>query len=171
MRRATALALVMLLVCSGFAFADNFPVPVRGDPPSGPGWRLLSERIMDAFHAHTVDAATDRASLARLWTHYAPQGSPPIVYFDREIVALFGVGINSCTTGVRLDRVVIDRSAGLVYSITSERKKCLHLDLTGAAVFIVALDRAALPPSPFTLQLHAEPTCRSCADPEDRLTL
>lgn len=171
MRRATALALVLLLVSGGIAFADNFPVPVRGDPPSGPGWRLLSERIVSSGHAFTVDAATDRASLARLWTELSPRSSPPLVYFEREIVALFAVGISSCTTGVRLDRVVIDRSAGLVYSVTSESRRCPHLDLTGAAVFIVALARDALPSSPFTLQLHAEPTCGSCAVPEDRLTL
>lgn len=124
MRRATALALVLLLVVGGIVSADNFPVPVPDDRPSGYGWRLLSERIVDSGPAYTVDAATDRGEWARLWSEYSPGNTPPPINFDREIVALFGVGIGSCTTGVQLDRLVIDRSAGLVHSITSERRRC-----------------------------------------------
>lgn len=131
--------------------------------------------------AFRVRAATDRAAFGGLWQELGWKdhgrtdftGVPPwlAVDFDREIVVLFGVGIGSCTDSVQLDGVVIDKSARLVHSVTSERKHCPYLDLTGATVFVVALDRGVLPPSPFTIQLHAEPTCRSCPEPDDRLTL
>jgi hypothetical protein len=179
--RAFSLALALALLTASIVAADVFPIPGARYEPSGPGWRLLSEVHDSIGMAFRVRAATDRTAFGALWQDLGWDGRgrrdltgvPPwqAVNFEREIIVLFGVGISSCTVDVQLDDVVIDRSSRLVYSVTTEHHTCGYLDLTGAAVFVVALDRGALPPSPFTVQLHAEPTCRSCQEPEDRLTL
>ncbi len=180
MRRASALALVILLVGAGVVAADSFPLPGTAHAQVGDGWRLLAN-VHDRTRAMAfrVRAATDNPGYSAMWhelgpaaTHSMLIGSArPPVNFDSEIVVLFGVGIGSCTVGVHLIDVVIDRSTRLVHSVTTQRRNCLHLDLTGSVVFVVALARGALPLAPFTIQLRAEPTCRSCTEHEDRLTL
>lgn len=181
MIRAFSLALAIALLTASIVAADVFPIPGVRHEPSGPGWRLLSEVNDSGGMAFRVRAATDPAGFAALWHDLTADDPkrrdftnvPPwlAANFEREIIVLFGVGIGSCTVSVQFDDVVIDRSARFVHSVTSERRNCPFLDLTGAVVFVVALDRGVLPPSPFTVQLHAEPTCRSCQEPEDRLTL
>lgn len=84
---------------------------------------------------------------------------------------MFGVGAASCTTAVQLNDVFFDRSARLIYSETTDHWKCGFLDLNGSIAFIVALARDALPESPYAIQLRAQPTCRSCTEHEDRVTL
>jgi hypothetical protein len=179
--RALVLALAVALLTASVVAADAFPIPGSRHQPSGLGWRLVSEVDGDANMAYRVRVASDAATLAALWHEldWEDRGRYDLAYvppwlavnFEREIVVLFGVGVGSCTTGVQLDDVVIDTANQLVYSVTSEQRKCPFLDLTGAAVFVVALDRAVLPPSPFTVQLHAEPTCGSCVNPDDRVTV
>ena len=171
----------MTLLTASIVAADVFPLPGNRYQPNGFGWRLVSQ-VDDGFEmAFRVRAASDSAAFAALWRdlgweergRYGLAYIPPwlAVDFEREIVVLFGVGISSCTVSVRLDDVVIDTSNRLVHSVTSQDARCGYLDLAGAAVFVVALDRKALPPSPFTVQLHAEPTCGSCSDPDDRVTV
>ena len=181
MIRALALALVVALFAASVLAADAFPLLGHRQAPSGFGWRLLSEVTDTPFMAYRVRAATDRAGFDVLWQELRWDNRvrtdfsevPPwlAVNFEREIIVLFGIPTNSCTDSVQLDRVVIDSSTRLVYSMTSDHRHCGFLDLSGAAVFVVALDRSVLPPSPFTLQLHAEPTCGSCPEPDDRLTV
>ena len=65
------------------------------------------------------------------------------------------------------DGVVFDQQHALVHSQISDTKTCHFLDLSGSAVFAVALSRDRLPASPFILQLGPEPVCGSCADPPD----
>jgi hypothetical protein len=179
--RAVALAVAVTLLTASIVAADVFPIPGNRYAPSGFGWRLVSEVQGSLFMAYRVRVATDRAAFGALWQELGwndhPRtdftGVPPWVgvNFEREIAVIFSVGINSCTDSVQLDDVVIDRSTRLVHSVTSERAHCGYLDLSGAAVFVVALDRTALPPSPFTIQLHAQPTCGSCSAPDDRVTV
>ncbi|MEP7158837.1 MAG: hypothetical protein ABI797_05380 [Chloroflexota bacterium] len=181
MIRALASTLVIALLAASVLLADAFPILGHRQAPTGFGWRLLSQVDDKAEMAFRVRAATDRASFGALWQDLGLNSRPRrdftdippwlAVDFEREIVVLFGVGTNSCTDSVSLDEVVIDRESRVVHSVTSQQGHCGHLDLSGAVVLVVALDRAVLPPSPFTVQLHAEPTCRSCREPDDRLTL
>ena len=180
MKRAAALALALLLVAAGVVAADTFPLPGFAHARVGVGWRLMAElHDRSGAMAFRVRTAGDEASYAALWHELGPAATRnaligpqrPAVNFDSEIVAVFGEGISSCTTGVRLDDVVIDRAARTVHSEMTENRTCLHLDLTGSIVFVVALSREALPESPYTIQLHARPTCRSCTEHEDRVTL
>jgi hypothetical protein len=183
--RALALATVTALLVASVVLADTFPLVGNSYTPSGYGWRLIAQVGSavdpDRNMAFRVRAAGDEAAFLTLWhdlgwdgraqTDFTGMPLRLAVDFEREIVVFFGVGIGSCTDGVDLVDVVIDASNRLVYSVTKERSHCGFLDLTGAIVFVVALDRGALPASPFTLQLHARPTCGSCTEPEDRLTL
>jgi hypothetical protein len=63
--------------------------------------------------------------------------------------------------------VVFDLQRAFLYSHVDEARTCWRLDLSGAAVFAVALSRSRLPASPFTVQLRREPICRSCVDTPD----
>lgn len=181
MVRVLAVAFAVALLVASIVAADAFPILGNRHVPSGFGWRLVSEVDDDPYMAFQVRAATDRTGFDELWKELGWDerrrsdltGVPPwlAVNFEREVVVLFGVGINSCTASVNLDDIVIDRSNRLVHSVTSQRTNCGYLDLSGAVVFVVALDRGVLPLSPFTVQLHAEPTCRSCQEHDDRLIL
>jgi hypothetical protein len=174
------MAMALLLVGTGVVMADSFPLMGIAHAQVGNGWRLLAE-VHDRSRtmAFRVRAATDNVGYSVIWQELGPAArhsnlvgsARPPVNFDSEIVVFFGEGISSCTTGVDLIDVVIDRSARLVHSVTREHAKCGYLDLTGSVVFVVALAREELPPGPFAIQLHARPTCRSCTEPGDRLTL
>lgn len=129
-------------------------------PPPGPwanvgegdGWRLLvaGESRTDAY---TVRAATDATEWDAMWAEIGLDGDPPPVDFEREVAVSFGHGISSSCPELRLDDVEIDGDT--VFSRTSDpiAPRGCNLDLSGGAVFVVALARNALPEGGFTLQL------------------
>jgi len=119
----------------------------------GDGWRLLAAGEASGDDAYRVRAATDEAAYEDLWSALALGGDRPSVDFDAEVVVSFGHGIGSSCPEVRLDGVSI--RGGVVFSVTSdplEPRGCTA-DLVGAAVFVVAVERDALPDDGFTLQL------------------
>ena len=121
------------------------------------GWRLLAAGDAGGGEAYTVRAATDAASWESLWSALALDGARPEVALEDEVVVSFAHGIGSSCRETRLDGVVIE--GGVVFSVTSDPlapRNCTD-DLVGAAVFVVALDRTALPEDGFTLRL-----CREC---------
>ena len=120
----------------------------------GEGWRLLAagEAHNDAY---TVRAATDEAAWNEMWADIGLDGDAPSVAFEDEVVVSFGHGIGSSCPELRLDAVEL---GSLVFSRTSDPlapRNCTA-DLTGAAVFVVAIERHALPDEGFTLQLGPE---------------
>ena len=134
-----------------------FPLP--GDwanVPDGEGWRLLAAGEAGPEDAYVVRAATDAAAWAEMWSAIGLEGGPPAVDFTEEVVVSFGHGISSTCREVRLDGVGIED--GVVFSQTSDPlspRNCT-LDLRGAAVFLVAIERSALPGDGFTLRLARE---------------
>ena len=117
--------------------------------------------------AYSVAYAADAAAWDELWAAVAPGSAPPALDLASEIVALFADGIGSSCPELRLDGVVVDQAAGRVYSRISDplAPRICTADLAGSAVFVVAIERDALPPSPFTLALSEQPmTCGDCAD-------
>ena len=130
----------------------------------GDGWRLLAAGEASHADAYTVRAATDEAEFVDMWSAVALGGERPVVDFDAEVVVSFGHGIGSSCPELRLDDVSI--GDGLVFSVTSdplEPRGCTA-DLVGAAVFVVAIERDALPADGFTLQLDRDggPDCEGC---------
>lgn len=174
MKRALALALVLLIAGAGIVAADAFPFNLGLQPElaRGPGWRVIyADFPADSRFAYRVELATDDASFSALWSDVAGPSRPARPEnLERNVVALFAVGTGSCTTGASFDGLVFAEQR-LVHAEISTSRKCPFLDLNGAAVFLVAIARDRLPESPFTLQLEPQPTCGSCADPADRLTV
>jgi hypothetical protein len=127
---------------------------------SGEGWRLLSAVEAGALGAwpFKVDAAVSSGELLNVWNELSPGTNPPYVDFATEIVAFFGEAHGSSCPDVRFDNVVIDNVGRVVYDEVSNPLGNIPctLDLSGAHVFAVALMRAALPASPFTLRLHEQ---------------
>ena len=126
----------------------------QGDQPtSGPGWRLLGDE-WGAGDVYRTGIATDDDELATLWTKSGLSGGPGAVDWQREIVVWFGTA-QSSSCPERLDGVSVTGST-------------LHADLVvpgwpGACTadanphsFVVAVERAILPSSPFHVQLDAE---------------
>jgi hypothetical protein len=123
---------------------------------SGEGWRLLATSPDGGVEAYAVEAATNPDSLTALWEAWRLPGAAPEVNFEREIVVTFSEGISSGCPEVRFDGVHI--GDGVVWSRTSDPlgPRGCRLDLAGAAVFVVALERDALPADRFRLKLRED---------------
>ena len=122
----------------------------------GDGWRLLAAGQAGGAEAYTVRAATDAADWSEMWTTLGLGGEAPPVAFEDQVVVSFGHGIGSSCPELRLDAIEI--GDGVVFSRTSDPvapRNCTA-DLVGAAVFVVAIERDALPDDGFTLQLGPE---------------
>ena len=149
------------------AMLDVTVYPFPGDwanVAEGDGWRLLAAGEASHMDAYTVRAATDDAAFDEMWSAMALGGARPAVEFGAEVVVSFGHGIGSSCPELRLDGVSI--RDGVVFSVTSdplEPRGCTA-DLVGAAVFVVAVARDALPDGGFTLQLDRDggPNCEGC---------
>lgn len=140
--------------------------PLPGDwtnVTEGDGWRLLAAGEAGGDEAYTVRAATDEAAWEALWSALALDGERPEVALEDEVVVSFAHGIGSSCREMRLDDVVIE--GGVVFSVASDPlapRNCTA-DLAGAAVFVIAVERTALPPDGFTLQLGERVvTCPDC---------
>lgn len=149
---------------AGMLDVTTFPVPGPwSNADSGDGWRLLAAGEASHAEAYTVRAATDEDSWAELWTGSGLDVAVPEIDLGREVAVSFGHGIGSSCPELRLDGVTID--AGVVFSRTSDPlapRGCTG-DLAGTAVFVVAVERAALPDDVFTLQLaERSVTCDDC---------
>jgi hypothetical protein len=126
-------------------------------PMEGPGWRLLG--AFDTDLPYTVGIAVDDAQFATEWERYGLPGDPSAWDPSRELVIILSDGIGSTCTELRLDAVVMDADAGLVHGEFSDpyQPRGCTADLAGGKTFVVAVARDLLPPSPFTLRIHAEP--------------
>jgi hypothetical protein len=141
----------------GVVVVDLYPADKPWTQPTeGSGWRLLG--VDDTDLPYTVAVAADRAQLATEWKRYRLSGDPPAWDPSREVAILLSDGIGSSCRDLRLDAVVVDTDSRLVHGAFSDphAPEVCTLDLAGGKTFVVAVARDLLPPSPFTLQLHAE---------------
>jgi hypothetical protein len=123
---------------------------------SGEGWRLVDVVRAHGNEAYLVRAATDPQALAVLWKSLGTDAERPEIDFEREILVTFAHGLGSSCPELRLDGVAIED--GLVYSRTSDplAPRACTADLVAAEMFVVALDRDALPGDGFTLRLRPD---------------
>lgn len=172
MKRALGLAMVLVLVGAGLVAATTFPLPSQlAYLARGNGWLVLTELPSeDLSLLHSVDVATDREGWRELWGRTAGLTDfAPYVNFERQVVAVFVEGTNRCTASIDFSDLVIDHVNRLVHAVISQTRSCMQLDVSGQAVFVVAIARDRLPASPFILQLGPEPLCGSCAEAPDRV--
>jgi len=131
-------------------------------------WRLVAAADRASDWAYSVHAATTAAEWSDLWGRLSPGLDVPRVDFATEIATVFadGTGGPGNCSERRLDGVVIDVAAAVVYSEISDPLAPRSCDamLGGSSIFVVAVQRAALPPSPFTLQLGRQPNCNGCPE-------
>jgi hypothetical protein len=113
--------------------------------------------------AFVTRAATSAEEWTELWDELSPGLDRPPVDFGSEIVAVFGVGIGGCRE-VRLDDVVIDHAGTLIYTATSDPLAPRGCDsmLSGAAMFVIGLERASLPSLPIALYWQDPAKCPGC---------
>lgn len=148
----------------GMLDASVFPMPGPwANVESGDGWRLLAVAD-ERSEAYTVRAAGNATEWDAMWAAIGLDSDQPEVDFDAEIVVSFGHGLSKSCPELRLDGVRI--ADGVVYSVTSDpiAPRGCDADLSAAAVFVVAIDREALPADRFTVQLTREggPGCQDC---------
>ena len=140
-----------------------YPVPGPWqNATDGAGWRLLAFGESGSREAYSVRAATDDAAWAEIWAAIGLGEALPAVDFGTEVVVSFGHGIGGCPE-VRLDEVVV--ADGTVFSATSDplAPRVCSAALAGAAMFVVAVSRAALPADGFALRLAERTvTCAEC---------
>jgi hypothetical protein len=133
------------------------PIPgAWANVESGDGWRLLATGEASHTEAYVVRAATDSGSWDEMWTAIDLDGAAPAVDFAAEVVVSFGHGIGSSCPEMRLDGVAIQ--GGVVFSETSDplSPRACTADLAGAVMFLVAIEREALPTDGFTLRLRQD---------------
>lgn len=125
----------------------------------GEGWRLLTTGLASGNEAFTVRAATDAAEWDALWAALGLDAERPEVDLVSEVVVSFAHGIGSSCSELRLDAVPM--GAGVVYSVTSDplAPRACTTDLVASVVFVVAIERAALPGDGFTLRLSERRIC------------
>ena len=130
---------------------------------AGDGWRLLAAGAQ-AAEAYNVRAATTAEEWDALWDAISLDGDQPVVDLDSEVVVSFGHGLSQSCPELRLDAVEVEDAT--VYSVTSDplAPRSCTLDLSTAAVFVVALERAALPDDGFIARLSREGGPGPCPD-------
>jgi hypothetical protein len=146
---------------------DPADAPIAGaQARQGDGWRLLADEP-GVGESYRTGIASDPASYRQLWTEIGLSGDPPAVDFDSEVVIWFGAVYGSSCPDLRLDDVVVDRERALVHAqiVLVDPPSACTADANPRA-YLVALQRAKLPPGPFAIQLGADDPPRGV--PEER---
>ena len=131
---------------------------------SGPGWRLIADQD-ETGHPYRTGVAADAAGFAALWAGIGLAGEPPAVDFETEIAIWFGAVHGSSCPRLRLDAVVVDRARAIVHSdIASLDAGGFCTDDAIAHAYVVAFERALLPPGPFAVQLQAADPARGAVE-------
>lgn len=139
---------------------EDLPVP-GPQPMAGDGWQLAGFREGDG-PVYKTGVATDAQALGQLWAQAGLDGAPPETDLVDQVAIWFAIGHGSSCPDFRLDDVIVDLEAALVYPqlVNPDLQMMCTDDLTGSWQFIVLLDRDRLPPGPFTVQLGATPVAR-----------
>ncbi len=141
--------------------ADPATLPPDGpQPTAGDGWRLLADQI-GRGGAYSMHVAVDDAEYQSLWASLSLDGDRPPVDFADEIVIHFGASYGGNCPEIRLDGVDFDLARSMVTPdivLLGGNRMC-NADSNPHA-YVVAVDKARLPPVPFTVGLDAD--CTSC---------
>jgi hypothetical protein len=138
-------------------------VPDGPQPDGGEGWRLLADQPGTGVPYRT-GVAVDGASYAALWQEIGIASERPPVDFLSEVVVWFGPAVSGSCKDIRLDDVVVDDEARLVYpTIVLPGGDRMCTSDANPHAYVVALEREGLPAS-FTLQLGPEVICTGCEE-------
>lgn len=131
----------------------------------GEGWRLLGDGTSGPVYATLV--ATDASGYEGLWDAAGFDEERPEADLDAEVVILFGPAVSGSCPQIRLDDVVIDVEDGVVHAdFAHPGAPAACTDDANPHAYVVAVQRDALPPSPFTVQLFEDVACTGCEGTE-----
>jgi hypothetical protein len=135
-------------------------VPEGPQPQSGAGWRLLAD-APGAGAPWATAIARDEREYERLWTKLGLAGEPPAADFAREVVVHFGAAVSSSCPDIRLDDVLVedDRVRPLIVRPGIQPAACT--DDANPHAYVLAIERDALPLTPFRLRIT---DCETCND-------
>lgn len=121
-------------------------------PTEGDGWELVGHK-QGKGPSYRTGAATDADQLAQLWRTSRVKGKVPSVDFDEAIVVWFAIGHGSTCTNLRMDDVVVDTEAAVIYPdmVDVDANAGCTDDLVGTFQYVVAIDRERLPGAPFVV--------------------
>ena len=130
---------------------------------AGQGWQLIGTVDSGVKYIDVVQIASTPDEWSDLWTSVGSYQPAPAVDLSRSIVASFAHVHGSNCLNVSLVDVVIDSPRRAIYSDIAESgtngtTDCLH-DQAGTDIYVVALDRSALPASPFAVSLNDPGRC------------
>ncbi len=161
---AGAMALVAVVVAvvlvAFLTRPTDHPIGAPSPTPAQP-WRLIATLHTSSSEAYHVRVATNDDEWQALWSAVDPAAAIPQADLSTQIVASFGHGVGSSCPDLNLDAVVVDTGAKRIYSAASVPDSTLDCtaDLVGAVVFVVAIDRGALPEGEFTISLESPQAC------------
>ncbi len=138
-------------------------IPAGPQAEGGDGWRLLADEP-GVGTPYRTGVAQDDDGYDALWAEIGIASERPPVDFTTEVVVWFGPAVSGSCSDIRLDDVVVDTEAGLVYPtivLPGGDRTCTS-DANPHA-YVVALARDGLPPE-FTLQLAPEVICTGCEE-------
>jgi hypothetical protein len=136
-------------------------VPEGPQPQSGQGWRLLADEP-GVGTVWDTSAAFDQAGYEALWRTLGLDGELPAVDFADEIVLHFGPAVSSSCPNIRLDGLLIEGDLVLPDIVQPGVQPPACTADANPHTYLVAVERPALPPVPFRVQLEPEP-CPGCA--------
>jgi hypothetical protein len=127
----------------------------------GDGWRQLARVRTNV--PYTVRLATNAAALEAEFRWHGIDAYPVDWDPASEVIAFFSDGIGSSCPEVAIGDITIDQGERLVYArfvdegaVKAETSRACTADLVGSQTFVIALSRARLPESPWTLRLERD---------------
>lgn len=123
-------------------------------PTEGEGWRLLAvERTGESYR---TGVATDETQYGSLWDLSGVTTERPPVDFETDIVVWFGAVYGS-SCEIRMDDVVFDLERSIAHGdfVVPGNPSACNADANPEA-YLVAVERAALPVGPFSVQLSEQ---------------
>jgi VanZ family protein len=135
-----------------------FPEGQSSNSDGGPGWRLLGAYHTDFAFAYELAVASTAAQLDRRLDRLGIDAQPTAWNPSVEVAAIFVEGHGGTCPDVLIDTITIDLNRGLVYPTLAFPPGTLGctMDLAGSWTFVVALERASLPNSQFTLRIDPD---------------
>jgi hypothetical protein len=142
---------------------DPAILPEPGPQPmAGEGWRLLVDQA-GVGYPYRTGIAYDNSSLKQLWEEIGIGDPLPEVDFQAEVVVWFGAVFGSGCSNIRLDDVLLTGPVLHPLIVLPEPPAGCNLDANPHA-YLVAVERAKLPPGPFLIQLQAEDPPRGATE-------
>ncbi len=144
------------IACASKALILSLLPSAGPQQPAGDGWRLLAAQD-ETGQSYRTGIAFDDQSYETLWAEIGLVGDRPAVDFEAKVAVWFGAVHGSSCPKLRLDGVVADRDAALLFAdiVLIDGLMACTADAIPHA-YVVAVERSRLPVGPFAIQLDQD---------------